>query len=136
MFEVWKEFKFDCAHTLEGGADGRYQRLHGHSYQARVWVRGPQLAQGWVMDMGVFEARLAAIAGKLDHCLLNDVPGLGAPTMENIAAFIWRELADLPALYSVEVRRDSLGEGCVYAGPANAGSVTQDKNIARSAAKA
>jgi 6-pyruvoyltetrahydropterin/6-carboxytetrahydropterin synthase len=119
MFEVWKEFRFDCAHTLDGGpaGDARYAKLHGHSYRAEVWLRGPQTPLGWVTDMGQFEKRLAVVAAKLDHSFLNDVPSLGAPTMENLAAFIWRELRDVPHLFKVTVRRDSLNEGCSYFGP-------------------
>jgi 6-pyruvoyltetrahydropterin/6-carboxytetrahydropterin synthase len=118
MFEVWKEFKFDCAHTLDGGNQGdhRYKRLHGHSYQAEVWLRGDQTVYGWVVDMGELEKRLSQIAKKLDHSFLNDIESLGPPTMENLAAFIWRDLDDLPALFKVTVRRDSLNEGCTYFG--------------------
>lgn len=119
MFEVWKEFRFDCAHTLDGGADGdqRYTRLHGHSYQAEVWLRGERTAQGWVTDLGELERRLGLVAKQLDHRFLNEVEGLGTPTMENIAAFVWKALADIDALHKVTIRRDSLNEGCSYYGP-------------------
>lgn len=119
MFEIWKEFRFDCAHALDGGAKGdeRYRNLHGHSYQAEVWLRGGRSAQGWVADLGALDARLKQIAGKLDHCFLNEIEALGPPTMENLAAYIWRDLHDVDGLYKVTVRRDSLNEGCSYFGP-------------------
>lgn len=119
MFEVWKEFRFDAAHTLDGGADGdpRYRRMHGHSYQVEVWIHGQASERGWVMDMGEFERRIAAVAQKLDHYYLNDIEDLGVPTMENISAFVWRALSDLKGLSKVVVRRDSAREGCVYRGP-------------------
>jgi len=118
MFEVWKEFRFDCAHTLDEGpaGDSRYSRLHGHSYQAEVWLRGDQVPQGWVTDLGALERRLAEIAAKLDHKFLNEIESLGPPTMENIATFIWNDLRDIAALHKVTVRRDSLKEGCSYYG--------------------
>jgi 6-pyruvoyltetrahydropterin/6-carboxytetrahydropterin synthase len=46
------------------------------------------------------------------------VPGLGAPTLENLCSWIWRELENgLPLLHRVEVRRDSQGDSCSYWGP-------------------
>lgn len=122
MFEVWKEFRFDAAHTLDPGPQGdpRYRRMHGHSYQVEVWVSGETSHEGWVMDMGVFEQRISAVAQQLDHYYLNDIANLGPPTMENISAFVWRALSDLPGLVKVVVRRDSAREGCVYRGPVRA----------------
>jgi 6-pyruvoyltetrahydropterin/6-carboxytetrahydropterin synthase len=121
MFELWKEFGFDAAHTLDAGPDGdpRYHRLHGHSYQVEVWICGETSPQGWVVDMGNLEARIQAVAKRLDHYYLNEVEGLGTPTMENISAFVWRALTDIRGLSKVVVRRDSAGEGCVYRGPAH-----------------
>lgn len=119
MFEVWKEFRFDAAHTLDAGPEGdpRYRRMHGHSYQVEVWIIGPLSEKGWVMDMGDFEKRINTVVNELDHRYLNDVEGLGLPTMENISAFVWRALSDLRGLSRVVVRRDSAREGCVYRGP-------------------
>jgi 6-pyruvoyltetrahydropterin/6-carboxytetrahydropterin synthase len=119
LFNVWKEFRFDAAHQLDAGPEGdpRYRRLHGHSYQVEVWVRGPRTAFGWVVDMGDLERRLRGIQDALDHRFLNEVEGLGAPTMENIAAFVWAGLSDLPQLHRVMVKRQQNGEGCEYYGP-------------------
>lgn len=119
MFNVWKEFRFDAAHQLDAGPGGdpRYRRLHGHSYQVEVWVRGPRTEFGWVVDMGDLERRLQSVHGDLDHRFLNEVEDLGLPTMENIAAFVWSKLADLPQLHRVMVKRQQNGEGCEYYGP-------------------
>lgn len=119
MFEVWKEFRFDAAHTLDAGDEGdpRYRRMHGHSYQVEVWIQGEICDRGWVMDMGDFEKRINQVAHQLDHYFLNDVEGLGIPTMENISAFVWRALSDLRGLSKVVVKRESAREGCVYRGP-------------------
>lgn len=123
LFNVWKEFRFDAAHQLDAGPDGdpRYRRLHGHSYQVEVWVRGPRTEFGWVVDMGDLERRLQAVHSDLDHRFLNDVEDLGAPTMENIAAFVWRSLGDLKQLHRVMVKRQQSGEGCEYYGPVSEG---------------
>ena len=120
LFNVWKTFQFDAAHQLDAGSDGdpRYRRMHGHSYQVEVWLRGPLTARGWVVDMGELERGIETARDALDHRLLNDVPGLGIPTMENIARFVWERLAHLAQLQRVVVRRAQNGEGCEYAGPA------------------
>lgn len=119
LFNVWKEFRFDAAHQLDAGPGGdpRYRRLHGHSYQVEVWVRGPRTKFGWVVDMGDLERRLQAVHADLDHRFLNEVEELGLPTMENIAAFVWARLVDLPQLHRVMVKRQQNGEGCEYYGP-------------------
>jgi 6-pyruvoyltetrahydropterin/6-carboxytetrahydropterin synthase len=118
LFNVWKEFRFDAAHQLDAGPEGdpRYRRLHGHSYQVEVWVRGPRTQFGWVVDMGDLERRLQSVHVDLDHRFLNEVLGLDAPTMENIAAFVWEKLSDLPQLHRVVVKRQQNGEGCEYNG--------------------
>jgi len=122
IFTIWKEFRFDAAHQLDAGADGdpRYRRVHGHSYQVEVWVRGPLSERGWVVDMGDLERRIAVARDALDHRLLNDVEGLGIPTMENIARFVWEKLGCLPQLQRVVVKRGQNGEGCEYRGPGDA----------------
>lgn len=119
LLNVWKEFRFDAAHQLDGGSDGdpRYRRLHGHSYQVEVWLRGPRTQYGWVVDMGDLERRLADVRDELDHRFLNEIEELGDPTMENIAIFIWEQLSDLSQLKRVIVKRQQNGEGCEYCGP-------------------
>lgn len=122
LFNAWKEFRFDAAHQLDAGPGGdpHYRRLHGHSYQAEVWVRGPRTPHGWIVDMGDLERRLLVIREQLDHRFLNEIEEMGPPTMENIAAFIWEGLADLPQLHRVTVKRQQNGEGCEYYGPGDA----------------
>jgi len=119
LFNVWKEFKFDSAHQLDAGPNGdpRYRRIHGHSYQVEIWLRGPRNERGWVVDMGDLEKRLTGIRDALDHRLLNEVDGLGAPTMENIASFVWDFLAQIPQLHRITVKRQQNGEGCEFFGP-------------------
>jgi 6-pyruvoyltetrahydropterin/6-carboxytetrahydropterin synthase len=118
IFDVWKEFRFDAAHKLDAGEDGdpRYGRIHGHSYQVEVCVRGPRTKYGWVVDMGDLERRLRSLHDDLDHRFLNEIERLGQPTIENIAVFVWQGLADLPQLNRVTVKRQQSGEGCDYHG--------------------
>jgi 6-pyruvoyltetrahydropterin/6-carboxytetrahydropterin synthase len=51
--------------------------------------------------------------------MLNEIPGLEKPSLENLSAWIWQQLApQLRLLARVTVRRDSIGQSCSYQGPA------------------
>jgi 6-pyruvoyltetrahydropterin/6-carboxytetrahydropterin synthase len=114
MLEISQTFGFDAAHHLEAGAPEN-RRLHGHSFQAEVTLRGEAGANGFLRDFGEVDAVLKAIRENLDHHLLNEVAGLGTPTLENIARYIFtRAKAGLPDVASVTVRRPSYGQSCTY----------------------
>lgn len=122
QFEIFKRFTFDAAHHLASNvpAGHRCAKLHGHSFEVEVYIRGSAEPQegGWVMDFQDFEAALEPLRAELDHNYLNEIPGLEVPTMENISRWIWQRLApQFPNLSRVILRRGSFGEGCVYYGP-------------------
>jgi hypothetical protein len=50
--EIFKEFRVEAAHRLPNVPEGhKCARLHGHSFRARVRVRGDvDPHTGWVMD--------------------------------------------------------------------------------------
>lgn len=111
-----QRFFFDAAHTLRREIESEgSRRIHGHTYHAEVSVRGPlDPATGMVIDLGLLRERLQAVRAQLDHHLLDDVPGLGIPTLENLCLFISRSLADLrPTPSRVRVWRDALGDECL-----------------------
>jgi 6-pyruvoyltetrahydropterin/6-carboxytetrahydropterin synthase len=114
MLEITQTFNFDAAHHLGAGAPEN-RRLHGHSFQAEVTLRGEAGANGFLRDFGEVDIVLKAVRDLLDHHLLNEVEGLGAPTLENIARFIYaRAKAGLPEVARVTVRRPSYGQSCTY----------------------
>ena len=115
VFELSQRFYFDAAHTLNRLVEtDSSKRVHGHTYNAEVFVAGqPDRSTGMVIDLGRVRSELAVLRERLDHHMLDDVPGLGPATLENLCAFIWRELAPvLPGLSAVRVWRDSVGDGC------------------------
>jgi 6-pyruvoyltetrahydropterin/6-carboxytetrahydropterin synthase len=66
-----------------------------------------------VLDLGFLRQRLQAVREQLDHHLLDEVPKLGTPTLENLCIFIANELADVrPDVSKVRVWRDALGDSC------------------------
>jgi 6-pyruvoyltetrahydropterin/6-carboxytetrahydropterin synthase len=114
--EITQQFGFDAAHYLPEAPLGSNQRLHGHSFYAEVTLTGePDATKGWVRDFSEVNAVLGDIRTKLDHHLLNDIEGLGTPTLENLARYIFREAKrHLPEVCRVKLTRPSVGQSCVY----------------------
>jgi len=116
VFEITKAAAFDAAHRLpdSGPAGSRNARLHGHSFRVEATVRGPARPPvGWVEDLGALEATLRAVAGELDHQLLNEVAGLESPTLEALCVhFAGRLKARFPGLCRIVVSRPTNGESC------------------------
>ena len=114
-FEISQRFFFDAAHTLRRQIDAASsRRIHGHTYSAEVFLRGsPDAATGMVVDLGVVRLAIERLRPQLDHHLLDEVPGLGPATLENLCSFIWRALqSDLPSLVQVRVWREGIGDAC------------------------
>lgn len=115
-YQISQRFFFDAAHTLrrELEADAS-RRIHGHTYHAEVTLAGaPDAATGMVLDLGLVRQAIATLRNQLDHRMLDDIDGLGPATLENLCAFIWRQLAPtLPALSAVRVWREALGDACL-----------------------
>ena len=115
VLEITQQFTFDAAHSLSAGAPEN-RRIHGHSFYAEVTLRGaPNPELGWVRDFGDVNAVLTSLREELDHRLLNDIEGLGAPTLENLARHIFqRAKSRMPEVCRVKVSRPSYGQICVY----------------------
>lgn len=124
MFELSQSFYFESAHTLQRALTATAaaaeaagsRRVHGHTYTARVTVRGEtDPATGMVVDLNTLRAAIATVREQLDHHLLNEVPGLGLPTLEGLCAYIHREIVGaVPQVAEVSVERKSSGDRCVY----------------------
>ena len=117
--EISYRFGFDAAHRFDTYPAGHpYNNVHGHSFQVEVALRGePDVATGFVADLGEVERECRAVRDSLDHKLLNEVEGLSRPSLENISVWIWRRLAPrFTNLARVTVRRDSAGQSCSYTG--------------------
>jgi 6-pyruvoyltetrahydropterin/6-carboxytetrahydropterin synthase len=116
-FEIVKSFGFEAAHTFAHKPAGHANtRIHGHSFQVEVTLAGqPDAASGCLVDFEIVSAALGALKERLDHHFLNDLPGLGTPSLENLARWIADQLKPtLPQLARVVIGRPSLGEFCRY----------------------
>ena len=121
--EIWKEFGFESAHRLPRVPEGhKCGRLHGHSFQVRVALRGvPGAETGWILDFADLKKAWKPLHEILDHRYLNDIPGLENPTSEILALWIWERLiSSLPMLSAITVR-ETCTAGCTYRGPSPVG---------------
>ena len=120
MWELTKWTTFEAAHALEGTTLGTAaEEIHGHSFRAEVTVRGTADARsGMVMDLGSLDHALADVRAALDHRFLNGVEGLGPPTLENLARFVWDRVKHCGPVVRVTISRDSCRESCSYFGEA------------------
>lgn len=108
---IYKEFRFEAAHRLPHH-DGKCQRLHGHSWIGRVYIRGDQLIstgpkQGMLMDFSQLKQYMKPLLDNyLDHHYLNETTGLESPTCEAMAQWIFEQLekAGLPGLIAIEIQ--------------------------------
>lgn len=117
--ELALRFGFDAAHRFETYPEGHpYRTVHGHSFQVEVAVEGePDAATGMVADLAEIEAECTRVRNLLDHRMLNDVPGLDKPSLENLCLFVWNALQPrFPGLARVTVKRESIGQSCTYTG--------------------
>lgn len=94
-----KRFRFESAHFLPQVPPGhKCRRLHGHSFEIEVEVRGPlDPHAGWLLDYADISAVVKPLVESLDHRLLNAIPGLENPTSEVIAVWFWDRLAGVVA---------------------------------------
>ncbi len=120
VYEQSYQFTFEAAHDLaenvRGTNDHPYSRIHGHSFVVTLTLRAEKLApEGWIIDFAKLKAICERLHGLLDHRLLNAIPGLERPTLENTAAWIFNAaVAEAPALFKVELSRPTLNERVAY----------------------
>jgi 6-pyruvoyltetrahydropterin/6-carboxytetrahydropterin synthase len=113
--ELSQRFYFEAAHTLHRTVDAAGSlRIHGHTYEAIVSVRGkPSAADGMVLDLGYLRSEIARVRNMLDHQFLDEVKDLGPATLENLCFFIRAQLTSaVPGLCSVTVERRASGDSC------------------------
>lgn len=117
--ELSKDFTFEAAHKLPNlPSTHKCSRLHGHSFKVKITVEGevdPQV--GWFIDYGDINIAFKPLLDEyLDHHYLNEIQGLGNPTSENIAKWIWDRIRNqLLGLKSVDLS-ETCTNGCRYKG--------------------
>jgi 6-pyruvoyltetrahydropterin/6-carboxytetrahydropterin synthase len=116
--QIFKSFTFDSAHFLPNvPEDHKCRNIHGHTYRLVVYLEGPlDSHKGWVADFAVIKKIIDPVIKRVDHHLLNDIPGLENPTCELIAVWLWDNIkSSLPSLAKVELH-ETPTSGVVYEG--------------------
>lgn len=118
--KLTQSFVFEAAHTLKerfvNVADKlNSENIHGHTYHASISYEGDVKEDGMVKDFGHIKYAVDAIIRDLDHKFLDNVEGLGRPTMENLCLFIANKLYKSDSrLCEVVVERKATGDKCTY----------------------
>jgi 6-pyruvoyltetrahydropterin/6-carboxytetrahydropterin synthase len=87
--------EFASAHTLRN-YPGACSRMHGHNWKMELEVVANALDDiGMGVDFKQMKAAANEVGGRLDHRYLNDLEPFNDlnPTAENIAAYLYREIA-------------------------------------------
>ncbi len=114
--ELSQRFYFEAAHTLAREVDAAGSaRVHGHTWYAEVTIKGaPAEGSGMVVDLVHVRRALSDLKDRLDHQFLNDLEGLGAPTLENLCIYISKFVrGKFPSTSSVKVWREASGDSCM-----------------------
>ena len=115
--KLTQTFIFEAAHTLKKryvdvSAKMKSENIHGHTYTASISVKGEPDKDGIVKDFGHFKWAIDVVKLQLDHKFLDNVEGLGRPTMENLCLFIANCLKSVEGLCEVTVERTASGDKC------------------------
>jgi 6-pyruvoyltetrahydropterin/6-carboxytetrahydropterin synthase len=115
-FELKQQFRIESARFLPNLPPNHpCRRTHGHSFLISLRLVGPLDAKiGWVMDYHEIESLMKPILAKIDHQLLNEVPGLTNPTSENLCKWVYDQAkAIFPHLVQVSISETPTTE-CSY----------------------
>ncbi|MGM0594393.1 MAG: 6-carboxytetrahydropterin synthase QueD [Pseudomonadota bacterium] len=103
---------FASAHSLRN-YPGDCRRLHGHNWKVEVEAFATELnEQGMAVDFKVIKQLAKKVTDELDHRYLNEIPPFDSinPTAENLAAYIYRRLAEELSEPHVQIHAVTLWE--------------------------
>lgn len=111
------EGRFAAAHAVRG-YDGSCERLHGHNFAVTAVAEAGTLDElGIAVDFKKMSKHLNEVLDVLDHQNLNELPAFSSrnATAENVAAFVYEELAPKVEMPGVKLRRVTVEESPKYA---------------------
>ena len=95
-YRIWKELRFESALRLaRAPADDSRAGLFGHSYVLRLHLTAPlDQVLGWTVDYGDVKRLFRPVYDRLDHHLLNELPGLADADSASVLHWVRTEMAD------------------------------------------
>lgn len=130
MHRLTKKFRFETAHRLGKGYNGKCANIHGHSWNGEITVDCESLdGYGFGIDFGELKKFTKAVEDKLDHGLIlhegdSELAELCVnsgwkivtlpdnPTCEVLAAWIFDTALEYFSLLPVTVYRVTIEETC------------------------
>jgi 6-pyruvoyltetrahydropterin/6-carboxytetrahydropterin synthase len=97
MFLLNVKAHYDAAHFLRN-YHGKCEKLHGHRYEVEAGLAYDDVGEGGMAyDFGEAKRHLRAVADRLDHENINDLPPFTEiePSAENQARWIFEQMRDL-----------------------------------------
>lgn len=113
-----KDFIVEAAQSLPNVPEGhKCARLHGHTFTIEIAVEGEVNPEtGWLYDHAEISRAMKPLVDQLDHSYLNEIPGLENPTIEMMAAWLWKRLSpSLPGLVEIIIH-ETPSARCSYRG--------------------
>ncbi len=104
--------EFASAHTLRD-YPGACSRMHGHNWKVETEIIATELDDtGMAIDFKQMKNAANEVGDRLDHYYLNDLSPFDKinPTAENIAAYMFREIAEKLNSDTVKVHAVTLWE--------------------------
>jgi len=94
-FSISRTYEFESAHFLPNVPEGhKCKNMHGHHYVMEVTLGGSVKESGFIQDFWDVDKFVEPLIAKVDHKLLNDVPGLENPTAELIAEWFLGQISE------------------------------------------
>lgn len=112
MYEIMIQDTFSAAHQLREYG-GKCEELHGHNWRIDVVVKAQQLDDtGLAIDFRILKEHTKRVLDTLDHAFLNSLPPFKDinPSSENIATYIFKQLAESLGDFPVNVERVNVWE--------------------------
>jgi len=110
MYELMIKTDFAAAHQIKE-AGGACERLHGHTWQVKVFLQGEKLNKNdMLIDFREVKKMVKDWVDKLDHQYLNEVLKGKNPTTENLAKYLFEGLKRTINSEGIKLSRVSVGE--------------------------
>lgn len=116
MASLWRltvRSEFSSSHALRH-YQGKCESLHGHNFSVEATVEGDKLSKPveYLVDFSYLKKALNTVLDSIDHKDLNSTPPFDVlnPTSENLARYIYQEMAPVIAEHGVRMYSVTVGE--------------------------